>query len=439
MKRYERYKDSGVEWLGEVPEHWEVKRLKYLFSFGKGLNITKENLTKSGFPVINYGQIHSKNNTGTYINKLLIKYISNDYIKSNPQSLVVKGDFIFADTSEDVAGVGNCTYIDSKSSLFAGYHTIILRSLIGDNCKYLAYLFLTNKWRSQLRSRVSGIKVLSITKGILSDNTVVFPPLEEQKKIVKFLDERCAKIDKTLEQKEQMIELLNERRQIIIQRAVTRGLNPDTPLKDSDIDWIGQIPSHWKIKRLKYIFNKIQTGTTPPTNIENYFNGDINWFNPSDLNAEILNDSIKKISKLAIQRNEINFFDADSVLVVGIGGTTGKTSFMPDYGTFNQQITGFHSNNQHNKFCYYQIKSYANMFLKIANYTTLPILNNDFFKNFILPLPPFEEQKVIADFLDRINKKTKNAISLKRQEIEQLKEYKQTLINSAVTGKIKIE
>lgn len=440
MKRYERYKDSGVEWLGEVPEHWEVKRLKYLFSFGKGLNITKENLTKSGFPVINYGQIHSKNNTGTYINKLLIKYISNDYIKSNPQSLVVKGDFIFADTSEDVAGVGNCTYIDSKSSLFAGYHTIILRSLIGDNCKYLAYLFLTNKWRSQLRSRVSGIKVLSITKGILSDNTVVFPPLEEQKKIVKFLDERCAKIDKTLEQKVQMIELLNERRQIIIQRAVTRGLNPNVPLKDSDIDWIGQIPSHWQVKRLKSFCDFINRGCTP-SYVEDETFKVVNQATFSkgywdETNIRFTNNTDKK-GKL---------YSNDVLLASTGGGVLGKVylfSSKDDNYFADSHVTIIRDSKK--RF----IPSYLYLFVSVKYDLINGILSQgstnqiELQRNCLTALwityPPLSEQREIADYLDKVSTKTEQAIKLKCWEIEQLKEYKQTLINSAVTGKIKIE
>lgn len=446
MKRYERYKDSGVEWLGEVPEHWEVKRLKYLFSFGKGLNITKENLTKSGFPVINYGQIHSKNNTGTYINKLLIKYISNDYIKSNPQSLVVKGDFIFADTSEDVAGVGNCTYIDSKSSLFAGYHTIILRSLIGDNCKYLAYLFLTNKWRSQLRSRVSGIKVLSITKGILSDNTVVFPPLEEQKKIVKFLDERCAKIDKTLEQKVQMIELLNERRQIIIQRAVTRGLNPNVPLKDSDIDWIGQIPSHWQVKRQKHLTSKIGSGITPSGGSTVYVDYGIPLLRSQNIHFDQIDltdvayitdyiDSIMSNSRVC---------DGDVLLNI-TGGSIGRCNFIKDLfgrANVNQHVCILRPTAEiKTLMLYYLMRSSLGQHQVEIEQTggNREGLTFRALKEFRFAIPPIEEQLQITNYLDNVNKKTEKAISLKKQEIEQLKEYKQTLINSAVTGKIKIE
>ena len=118
-------KDSGVEWIGEIPEDWEIRNIKYLFSFGKGLNITKENLKEQGVAVINYGQIHSKLNLFYKISDDLIRFVDESYLKTGNLSLVNQGDFIFADTSEDVQGCGNFIYIDGQQTLFAGYHTII--------------------------------------------------------------------------------------------------------------------------------------------------------------------------------------------------------------------------------------------------------------------------------------------------------------------------
>ena len=156
--------------------------MKNLFSFGKGLPITKENLVKEGIAVISYGQIHFKNNSGTSVKDDLKRFVSESYLETNKSSLVNEFDFIFADTSEDMDGCGNCVYIDKQEKLFAGYHTIILRSLEKSDKKYLAYLFLTDAWRYQIRSRVSGIKVFSITQKILGQVSVIFPPPDEQKK-----------------------------------------------------------------------------------------------------------------------------------------------------------------------------------------------------------------------------------------------------------------
>lgn len=169
-------KDTCIEWLGEIPEEWEVQRLKSYFNFKKGLPITKENLEDSGISVISYGQIHSKNNNGVSICNELIRFVDKSYLKSNSESLVKKGDFIFADTSEDLEGCGNCAYVNSDEIIFAGYHTIIFSSKYQNENKYLAYLFLTDAWRTQIRCNCSGVKLFSITKKILSKVSIILPP-----------------------------------------------------------------------------------------------------------------------------------------------------------------------------------------------------------------------------------------------------------------------
>ncbi|MCT7627048.1 restriction endonuclease subunit S [Aliarcobacter butzleri] len=203
--------------------------------------------------------------------------------------------------------------------------------------------------------------------------------------------------------------------------------------KDSDVEWLGEIPEHWKVKKIKFVMNKIQTGTTPSTNNKNFFDGDLNWFNPKDLNQEILIDSENKLSQLALDRKEIKLFPKDSILIVGIGATTGKTSYLTINGTFNQQITGFHSTIHHNKFLFYVLRNFSKVFLNVASYTTLPILNNEFFKSFSIVLPPKEEQTKIASSLDEKTAQIDEVISQKEKLIELLKERKQIVINDAVT------
>lgn len=158
------FKDSGIPWIGQIPKHWKISKIKYYFNFSSGLNITKENLIESGIPVISYGQIHSKENTGTFIKDSFFRFISQDYLK-NKKSLVNKGNFIFADTSEDLDGAGNSVFVDLDLTMFAGYHTIILKNKCNfEFSKFLSYLFQTDLWRSQIRLAVSGVKVFSITK-----------------------------------------------------------------------------------------------------------------------------------------------------------------------------------------------------------------------------------------------------------------------------------
>ena len=214
-------KDSGVEWISHIPANWNVKRTKALFSYGKGLPITKENLVEDGIPVISYGQIHSKKNTGTGVIEELIRFVPESYINSNPESLVKKGDILVADTSEDLAGCGNAVYVDSDMTLFAGYHTIILKSNDVSDNKYIAYLMKTDAWRSQIRANVSGVKLFSISKRILNSTSVILPSTEEQKEITNYLDTKCTAIDEIIAEKELLIFDLEKYKKSLIFDVVT--------------------------------------------------------------------------------------------------------------------------------------------------------------------------------------------------------------------------
>lgn len=220
-KSIDSKKRSGVEWIDELPQNWEVVRLKTLFSFGKGLSITKDNLVDEGVPVISYGQIHAKFNSGTGIVDGLIRYVPHSYLQSNPESLVHKGDFLVADTSEDKEGCGNAVYVDREMTLFAGYHTIILQSIENVDNKYLAYLFKTDAWRSQIRARVSGVKLFSISKKILNMATVILPPIDEQAAIVNELDRQCGEIESVIIEKESLITDLEQYKRSLIYEVVT--------------------------------------------------------------------------------------------------------------------------------------------------------------------------------------------------------------------------
>ena len=216
-----KFKDSGIPWIGKIPKHWKISKIKYCFNFSSGLNITKENLIESGIPVISYGQIHSKENTGTFIKDSFFRFISQDYLK-NKKSLVNKGNFIFADTSEDLDGAGNSVFVDLDLTMFAGYHTIILKNKCNfEFSKFLSYLFQTDLWRSQIRLAVSGVKVFSITKKILANCEILVPPLNEQKEIAEFLDKKCEKIDRLNENYTKQITALKEYKKSLIYECVT--------------------------------------------------------------------------------------------------------------------------------------------------------------------------------------------------------------------------
>ena len=214
-------KESGVEWIGMIPKHWEVEPFGKHFTFGKGLPITKANLQEEGVAVISYGQVHAKYNLGTTLTETLVRYVSPKYIETHPQCLLNKNDFIFADTSEDVEGSGNFAFNDYKDKIFAGYHIVVARPTDLIYPKYYAYLFKSKAWKSQIQSLVNGVKVYSIGKRILKTSTLLIPSESEQKEIVKVLDVKTAAIEKSIENISRQISLLQERKQIIINEVVT--------------------------------------------------------------------------------------------------------------------------------------------------------------------------------------------------------------------------
>ncbi len=214
-------KDSGVEWLGEVPEHWTVLKNRHIFNFSKGLSITKENLQENGVPCVSYGEVHSK--FGFEFNPEIndMKFVSEEYLETSKNCLLNSGDFIFADTSEDFEGSGNFSYLNSNSQVFAGYHTVIARLKSKQKPRFFAYIFDSNAHRKQIQTQVKGIKVFSITQGILKDIYSWLPPVHEQDLIVRYLDNECKKISLLKAKQIELIEKLKEYRSSIISHAVT--------------------------------------------------------------------------------------------------------------------------------------------------------------------------------------------------------------------------
>ena len=211
---------EGIQWDIDYPKHWKLQRIKESFNFRKGLTITKENLEDTGVAVINYGQVHSKSNFGVGLNETLIKYVNHSYLNSSPSCIVEKGDFIFADTSEDITGCGNCVYIDWDEKIFAGYHTIIAHPNSFDNSNYLAYLFLSPSWRYQIRRIVNGVKVFSITQKMLKNVYILIPPVKEQNEIVRYLDDLCSKINIVITNVKEKISNLEELKNNLIADVV---------------------------------------------------------------------------------------------------------------------------------------------------------------------------------------------------------------------------
>jgi type I restriction enzyme S subunit len=213
-------KDSGVEWLGEIPEHWKISRLRYIFSFSKGLTITKADLKDEGIPCVSYGEVHSKYGFEVSAEKHPLKCVDDIYLKTSKVCLMSKGDFIFADTSEDLDGAGNFSHLSGDTNVFAGYHSIIARQTKNNNFLFLAYLLDSLAFRTQIRLSVKGVKVFSITQAILRASPTWLPPIEEQQQIANYLDDKTSKIDSLVEKSNKSIELFKEKRTALISATV---------------------------------------------------------------------------------------------------------------------------------------------------------------------------------------------------------------------------
>lgn len=216
-----KMKDSGVEWLGEIPEHWEVKRFNFIFSFSRGLPITKENLKDEGIPCISYGEIHSKYGFEVNPEKDYLKCVDDGYLITSEKSLLKRGDFVFADTSEDIPGSGNFTYLNSDTPVFAGYHTIIAVPKVEFITRFVAYFFDSTQYRNQIRCSVTGTKVYSITQSILKNTNVILPPIQEQTLIVEYINKEFSRLETIISKFNKQIDLLQEYRTTLISEVVT--------------------------------------------------------------------------------------------------------------------------------------------------------------------------------------------------------------------------
>lgn len=448
MRDEREMKDSGIEWIGNIPATWNIERMKNQFVYNKGLNITKADLVDEGVAVISYGQIHAKNNTGTTLNHEFLRYISPDNIAINDKSLLNKGDIIFADTSEDYDGLGNAAYMDSNNETYAGYHTVIARPKNIDYSKYFAYLFKSDAWREQLRVRASGIKVFSVTQRMLNDVTLIMPDKNVIRPIISFLDERCSKIDAIIAEAKASIEEYESWKQSVIAEKTTKGLDKKCNLKDSGFIWMGKIPEHWELRPFRNILKERNEKNNPIKSKERLslsIDKGVTLYAEKTTNLDRFKDDFtayKLAYKGDLVMNSMN-------MIVGASGVSEYFGCVsPVYYTYyddtEEHITA--------KYCEYLFRS--RMLMRVlhsmgrgiysidrgddrVNTCRLKISRNDL-RTLILPLPPLKEQYEIVDYLDTHIAKVDELISEKQSLIENLESYKKSLIYEVVTGKRKV-
>lgn len=424
MERYSEYKDSGVKWLGEIPSHWEVVRGLAVFSENKNKNTQLEN---SIVLSLSYGKIIVKKD----IDSGLVPEEYSSYQIVKPGFIIVRSTDLQNDKTSLRIG-----YVCNEGIITSAYLGLQVKG--NNNDKYLYYFLHDWDITKEIYRHGNGLRQ-SLSWNDLRDVNVLLPPLSEQDAIVRYLDSATSKIDKAIAMQQKMIDLLDERKQIIIQNAVTKGLDDKVEMKDSGVEWIGMIPKHWEILKLKRCAF-IKTGTTPPTNERKYFEGGrISWFTPGDMNNMHLEFASKMITQKAIDDKVGRLFPAKTIYFVGIGATVAKVSACDFEASSNQQINAIICNKSLDyRFATYVLKSEQEFIRNMANYVTLPIINQSDTGLIDMIVSPKSEQQAIVAYLDKQMQRFDSAISNCQRQIALLQERKQIIINEVVTGKVKV-
>ena len=416
MRRYESYKDSGVEWLGEVPSHWE------------------------SFPLFVQAKISSITNhidkelLSVYLDRGVVKFSDVDEKRTNVTSLdlskyqlVRKGNLVLNNQQAWRGSVGISNYEGIVSPAY-----LILELSNKFDPHYANYLFRNGSMVSHYLIASKGVGTIqrNLYWGNLRRTPIFIPPLSEQQKIAQFLDDKTAKIDQAVDLAEKQIALLKEHKQILIQNAVIRGLNPDVPLKDSGVEWIGQVPEHWEVKKLKFVLTLSNKKEESKNSNKRYIGME---------NIESFTGKINDIPLIA--EGIANSFYKDEILFGKLRPYLAK-SYLADFdGICSTEFLVYRSTKVlNNRFALNIFLSYG--FIDAVNASTygskMPRANAEFISNMFLAIPPLSEQKQIIDYLDKQTAKIDQAIALKTAHIEKLKEYKSVLINDVVTGKVRV-
>lgn len=424
---------NNNEWFGEVPDGWRMVPLPRLFTSSKGMTVTRADLVDDGAPVVNYAQVHSKLNNRFGINEELVKHIPTDMVPKGLKNSE-KGSFIFACTSEDLAGCGDCIYNDSEQSVNPGGDTLLLSPVYGVENKYLSYLFSTDMWRWQIRRDLVDVKVFHVNQGHLHETYVAVPPYDVQRHIVSYLDERCTAIEEDIAKRREIIDKLEEYKKSLIAHAATKGLDPNAEMKASGIKWTTTIPSKWQTAKLKTLFEvtKRIAGVDGLTVLSITQDG----IKPKDFSTGKGQFAETYSHYQLVRRGDFAMNHMDLLTGwVDISSYDGVTS--PDYRVFVTRDTTVINPKY---FLYLFQMCYLNrIFYGSANGVAdkgRMRLQTNAFNNFVVPLPPLEEQKRIATYLDERCAAIDEAISRQEKLIEKLGEYRKSIIHHAVTGKI---
>jgi len=420
---YPEYKASGVDWLGDVPAGWTMDRLKHAFSrVNRSYSVNAETVT-----VFRDGEVTRRSNRRTDGFTEADKYIG--YQGINPGDLAIHAMDGFAGAIGVSDSAGKCSPVVSVCSAKADadpyFYAHILRHIARSG-----YLTAIAKG---VRERSTDFRWAD-AQGLL----VPFPPASEQQRIADFLERETAKIDALIDKQNQLIATLREDRTATITHAVTKGLNPDAEMKDSQVLVLPPLPAHWEVRAVKHL-GQLVTGSTPPTDeLANYTEGTegFPWYRPEDLDTSGRPSVASRLLTVS-GRATVPYLKSPAVFVVSIGATLGKIGYSEVDGSSNQQITAI-VGSSNAKFVYYALSASHSQIWASSMGNTIPIISAGRLGAVRLPVPPADEQNQIAAFLDDQCAVIDALIKKSTEVIAMLLEYRSALITAAVTGKIDV-
>ena len=427
--RYPKYKDSGVEWLGDVPEHWEVSRLKRICDVFPS-NVDKKSVEgEAAVLLCNYTDVYYNDRIVADMNFMSATAADDQITRFSLQA----GDTIITKDSETADDIAVAAYVpNDRPGVVCGYHLSMVRPRAGIDGAFVKRLFASSYAKSCFAVRANGLTRVGLSQYELDNVDMPVPPRAEQTAIAAFLDRETAKIDALIAEQQRLIELLQEKRQAVISHAVTKGLNPDVPMKDSGIEWLGEVPEHWEESRIDRVSDFVNGKAHEP-------------FVDDDGNFICVNSRFISTNGEAVKMCNENLTPAqhDDVLMVMSdlpnGRALARTFHVRDGGQYaiNQRVCAIRANAAFPRFLFYLLNRNP-WFLQRDDGLNQTHLPSAAFRKMPLFLPPLTEQQRIAERLDRVEK---NAIALatdSENAITLLQERRSALISAAVTGQIDV-
>ena len=424
MNKYDSYKDSGVEWIGEIPSGWETTKMKYGVS----------HLSEKGKPEKNDIKISPENvesETGVCFNL----YSGHDSEGMKFQ----KGDVLL-----------NKLRLYLKKILFTEYdgyslgEMIVLRTNNKLNNRYFYQLLFSQGLIDLLDSQSTGIKLPRVSPEVILNTDIIYPPLSEQQQIVSFLDDKTQKIDSLIQQKEKKIELLKEKRTSLINHVVTKGLDSNVEMKDSGVEWIGNIPIGWVVKKVSYLCSQMISGPFGSSlKKEFYTKSGYKIYGQEQVIKDDFEYGDYYVSEEKYQELKRCQIYTDDILVSCVG-TFGKISKVPEEfepGIINPRLLKITPNKliSSNYFLKLLRSNISfSQFELLSRGGTMGVINLDILRRLVFPIPTIIEQQQIVEYLDNQTEEIDTLIQLEQKKIDTLKEYRQSLISEVVTGKIRV-